>query len=439
MQEDQLFTLRLNGEKITFERRASLEEFFYSQEQNWKWLTKLPQAYREIGASIFKMFFSDQISSVRSNFEDGLLSRLELGSEKMPFVTFDSDEGYLIEKVRKEYGDVTAALSLVYLDRATRNSIARDGKVKMFVEDPNLSFERSIAIQVGLSFQNFIPLISDARSSAIRDTLERFISQADLATEAVNDYVSDISGKMQSSTAMVDDLARSLTKAYLKRKKIYSSYAGRARLAAKHAVKEATDTLASAKAAYHDQVDLDASVQYWAARKKNHAIFKFVWFIAVVVSMLVTFVSMLGYYGMGGAAGLSHLLKEFRPQEMVTSLSGGATQSNLVMGHAASELSLAAADLAGAALLITLLSIIIRISLRQFNTHSHLALESAERITFTKTYLALLNEGKLKSDEDRKLILESLFRSTQSGTVAEIPFSSPVELILKTLGDKKPT
>jgi cobalamin biosynthesis protein CbiD len=109
----------------------------------------------------------------------------------------------------------------------------------------------------------------------------------------------------------------------------------------------------------------------------------------------------------------------------------------VLLGRSSSELSAAVADLAGAALLITLLGVLIKITLRQFNTHSHLSLEAAERITFTKTYLALLNEGKLKSDEDRKLILESLFRSTQSGSVAEIPFSSPIELILKTLGEKK--
>ncbi|MGR4042374.1 DUF6161 domain-containing protein [Pseudomonas sp. 910_21] len=439
MQEDQVITLRLNEEKIVFENRASLEEFFYSQEQNWKWLTKLPQVYREVGNSIFKIFFLDQIGFARSNFEDGVLSRLELGSEKMPFVTYDSDEGYLIGKVRKEYGDVTAALSLIYLNKSTRNAIVRDEKIKAFVLNSNLSFEKSIAIQVGLSFQNFIPLISDARSTAVRDILERFISQADMATEAVNSYVSEISEKMQASTVMVEDVARALTRSYLKRKKNYISYAGRVRLAAKNAVKEATDTLASAKAAYHDQVDLDASVQYWTARKKNHEKFKFVWFLAILVSMLVTFFSMLGYYGMGGAVGLSYYLKAFRPPEMLISLPSGITQPSLLVGRTTSELSLAAADLAGAILLITLLSVIVRICLRQFNNHSHLALESAERITFTKTYLALLNEGKLKSDEDRKLILESLFRSTQSGTVAEIPFSSPVELILKTLGEKKAT
>ena len=88
-------------------------------------------------------------------------------------------------------------------------------------------------------------------------------------------------------------------------------------------------------------------------------------------------------------------------------------------------------------MLITLFGALIKITLRQFNTHSHMALDAAERITFTKTYLALLNEGKLKADEDRRLILESLFRSSQPGSLAEIPFSSPIEPVLKTLTDKK--
>lgn len=57
MQENQMYTLNLNGEKMRFEGQASLEEFFYSQERNWKWLTKLPQFYRETGISIFKTFF----------------------------------------------------------------------------------------------------------------------------------------------------------------------------------------------------------------------------------------------------------------------------------------------------------------------------------------------------------------------------------------------
>ena len=303
--------------------------------------------------------------------------------------------------------------------------------------------------------------------------MERFVSHAELATDAVNNYVTDIIDSTSSAKSDIDNLANSLTAAYFRRRKRYSAYIIKVRDSARESVSEVISTLASAKAAYHDQVDLDASVQYWSVRRRNHSIFKVVWFFAVLLSMVVMFGSVLGYYGAGGAVGLSSMIHQQRMEESMfinppsigldsplssmqttklaftpPKLAPIASESSAasltpsspiaVAGHTRSELTLAVADIAGAALLITLLGILIKITLRQFNTHSYLALEAEERITFTKTYLALLNEGKLKSEDDRKLVLESLFRSTKSGAVEEIPFSSPLELIFKTIGDKKP-
>lgn len=90
----------------------------------------------------------------------------------------------------------------------------------------------------------------------------------------------------------------------------------------------------------------------------------------------------------------------------------------------------------GAALVVTLMAVIIRVALRQFNTYSHLSLEAEERVTMVKTYLALLNEGKLKSDQDRHLALEALFRASQTGMIAETAFNSPVDIIVKSLAEK---
>ncbi|WP_155418764.1 DUF6161 domain-containing protein [Pseudomonas fluorescens] len=455
MSDVQNFVLRLNGEKMLFESHETLSAYLALQIKHWKWLAKLPEPYKDAGEAIFETYFLNPIHEVETHAIDLVSPELRLGNDKMPFILYDSDEGYLTSKTREEYGDVTAALTVVYLNNHTRSAIHRNGKISSFAQNDRLSFERSIAIQIAISLKGFSAIGSDARSSAMRETLERFVSHAELATDAVNNYVTDIIDSAASSKSDIDDLAESLTATYTRRRKRYKAYMIRVRNSARTAVTEATTTLASAKNAYHDQVDLDASVQYWSARRRNHSIYKVVWFFAILLSMTVMFISVLGYYGAGGAAGLSNLMHEQRvenatlSQELsttppssptpieptATSLTPSAS-INLV-SHTRSEISLAVADLAGAALLITLLGILIKITLRQFNTHSHLALEAEERITFTKTYLALLNEGKLKSDEDRKLVLESLFRSTKSGATEEIPFSSPLELILKTIGDKK--
>lgn len=453
MSDVQEYSLRLNGEKKIFKGYDELSAYLALQVKHWKWLAKLPDPYRDEGKAIFEIYFLNPINEVETSVINSALREISLGSEKMPFILHDSDEGYLISKTREEYGDITAALTTIYLNSHTRNAIHRDGRISSFAQNDRLSFERSVAIQIAISLKGFSSIGFDARSSVMRETLERFVSHAELATDAVNNYVTDIIESTSSMKSDIDDLANSLTAAYSRRRKRYSTYLIKMRDSARAAITEATNTLASAKNAYHDQVDLDASVQYWSARKRSHSTFKVVWFLAVLLSMAVMFGSVLSYYGAGGAVGLSNLFHQQRAEDDVLAQKLSTPSYAPISNDPAlsssssfislstlkrSELTLAVADLAGAALLITLLGIIIKITLRQFNTHSYLALEAEERITFTKTYLALLNEGKLKSEEDRKLVLESLFRSTKSGAAEEIPFSSPLELILKTIGDKKP-
>ena len=462
--------LRLNGDVLKFKSNDELNEYLESICREWEWLINMPGAYQEIGKAIFAVYFYNPISVIRQEMKDSKISVYKLGSESSVFLLNDSDAGYLIAKTRREYDDVTAALAILFLSKHTRSLIARDERISEFAISDRLTFERSVAIQIAISLQGFSSIGADARSALMMETLDRFVSHADLATDAVNAYVTDITESTQSAKRNLDSLGDSLKNAYIRRRKRYSAYLLNARNSARTAFTEAVDSFESAKTAYHDQVDLDASVQYWMARKRNHSVFKVIWFFAVLMSMAVMFVSVMGYYGVGGAAGLSSAFGHYRPQSadgngstvrLVTALLPAAASAEagehpaqtkpadnasavtttpphaVVQGAAQSEVATAIADLAGVALLITLLGILIRITLRQFNTHSHLALEAEERITFTKTYLALLNEGKLKSEEDRKLVLESLFRSTKSGTMDEIPFSSPVELIFKTISDKK--
>lgn len=465
--------LRLNGDVLRFKTKDELKDYLQSICHGWEWLINMTGAYQEVGKAIFRVYFYDPITAIRQEMEDGRISVYKLGSETSVFLLNDSDAGFLIAKTRREYDDVTAALAILYLSKYTRSLIARDERISEFASSDRLTFERSVAIQIAISLQGFSSIGADARSALMMETLDRFVSHADLATDAVNTYVTDISESTQSAKRDLDSLGDSLKNAYIRRRKRYSAYLLSARNSARAAFTDAVDSFESAKTAYHDQVDLDASVQYWTARKRNHSAFKVIWFFAVLMSMAVMFVSVMGYYGVGGAAGLSNAFGQHRQQSTdgnsapaglvaallptVASAEPGApaehpantapadTASSVITtstptggpGAARSEVATAIADLAGVALLITLLGILIRITLRQFNTHSHLALEAEERITFTKTYLALLNEGKLKSEEDRKLVLESLFRSTKSGTMDEIPFSSPVELIFKTISDKK--
>lgn len=77
-----------------------------------------------------------------------------------------------------------------------------------------------------------------------------------------------------------------------------------------------------------------------------------------------------------------------------------------------------------------------RLLVRMFLSHIHLATDAAERVVMVKTYLSLLESGKLFSDEDRKLILQALFRPASDGIVKDEGLPHPALDALTKLGSR---
>ncbi len=61
----------------------------------------------------------------------------------------------------------------------------------------------------------------------------------------------------------------------------------------------------------------------------------------------------------------------------------------------------------------------LRLVVRMFLSHVHLATDASERLVMVKTYLALLEGDRLASKEDRQLILQALFRPGSDGIVKD--------------------
>lgn len=61
----------------------------------------------------------------------------------------------------------------------------------------------------------------------------------------------------------------------------------------------------------------------------------------------------------------------------------------------------------------------VRILVRLFFSHHHLATDAAERSTMILTYLALAREGSQYAAEDKRLILEHIFRTASDGLVKD--------------------
>lgn len=129
------------------------------------------------------------------------------------------------------------------MSKYTRSLVARDERISEFAISDRLTFERSVAIQIAISLQGFSSIGADARSALMLETLDRFVSHADLATDAVNTYVTDISESTQSAKRDLDSLGDSLKNAYIRRRKRYSAYLLNARNSARTAFTDAVDSL----------------------------------------------------------------------------------------------------------------------------------------------------------------------------------------------------
>jgi hypothetical protein len=76
----------------------------------------------------------------------------------------------------------------------------------------------------------------------------------------------------------------------------------------------------------------------------------------------------------------------------------------------------------------------VRLIVRIFLSHGHLAADAAERVVMAKTYLSLTEAGKTLSDEDRKLILQPLFRPASDGLIKDEGLPHPILEAITKIG-----
>jgi hypothetical protein len=76
---------------------------------------------------------------------------------------------------------------------------------------------------------------------------------------------------------------------------------------------------------------------------------------------------------------------------------------------------------------------LVRIFVRLFLSHLHLATDAAERRTMVLTYLAMAKEDGKFGPEDKSLILQHLFRSASDGLVKDDAAPpTPLEMLTRT-------
>lgn len=168
-------------------------------------------------------------------------------------------------------------------------------------------------------------------------------------------------------------------------------------------LENANQRLEEIENAFTERMATQSSVSYWSSKRRHHTIV--LW--ATGVGMVLI--------GAGTAGAFSKASYELLQQS--------AMETELWR--------------VGIVLAISSIGIwLTRITGKIFISNLHLRTDADERVTMIQTYLSLLERGEALQENDRKLILETLFRPTSTGYIHDEGPEGPNDTILKTLKNR---
>jgi Family of unknown function (DUF6161) len=151
---------------------------------------------------------------------------------------------------------------------------------------------------------------------------------------------------------------------------------------------EHSQKMAQISETFREKMTLEAPVEYWVQKGKRHGRWVFGTGLLVILLLVGSCVLLL-WDG-------NTLLASLRPDQ---------TPPPWRVGR------------------LALLSVFtvwgVRLVVRVFLSHLHLATDAGERVVLVKTYLSLMQADKLPADQDRQLILQALFRHASGGIVKD--------------------
>ncbi|MCF6442653.1 DUF6161 domain-containing protein [Pseudoalteromonas luteoviolacea] len=425
-------TLHFIGKSIEFKTPDELSKFVSDEKESLDWLRFDKGAF----SNFSKVFFQNSINEVFNWFtpllnnwidrdapSDDVIDKINrcLAAVNFPF-THTAERNLIEEKVEK--GSSALAISILYLCCAPIKDAGMSGYSRNYYEKyAKLSNVRANSSSSG-EWSELAPYrvlaiaeLNKISGLKIREQLEEEVETSIAEFKIKQDEISSNLLKLHKE---VNDGTSKMNNHIEHGEKLLASAGGRALQKYKGYIKElrskvksmesdAYETVQKAQDVYLSQVELDASVKYWGDKQAAHKKSRDTWLratIALLAFMAAIPIASHWLYSGEDFKEIPLVLGIFNPLSIVTTV-----------------------------ILISLSSFTIRFCSRQYSTDQHLYLEAEERKTMLKTYLALMNEGKLVEQEDRKVALDALFRPAQTGIVADhgavVPTDSVVRIIEK--------
>lgn len=398
--QEELFSLDLatNGGILAPTSIAELRQWINKEIQFWSWLSNTPGGSHRSGIDQHL----NPLSTASAQAQEAV--QYETSSADA-FRQRVANVRQLLERVYKSNAVPHSSSTLGQRIDAMRKRDPMEAQAYLYTRLPETGFQfdsRDFS-----SWRGFLEGMFE-RSELTRLPQAEFLA-ANESLEVLKAKAEQVLGKTAASAGAIhrhyDELAALVETRSSKQESRFEQFMTEQQTAHDEAIDKHRIAMENLEKTFREKMALRAPVEYWDGRKSHHDRRVTITGRWVFGSMAVLAATLCGL----AYLALSHLGNDGKPETWRVAFAG-------------------------------LLGVIgvwaVRLLVRMFLSHSHLATDAAERVTMVKTYLALLEGEKLLADDDRKLILQALFRPASDGIVKDEGLPHPALDFLTRIGGK---
>lgn len=383
-----LITLSFPNEEFEFVDTDELREFMQEQRQAWNWIPPISQQESPISSSwsVLNNYLS-QVNSFLSEYErhadnenqqKNLVTTLVNQTKTAVsngLILRDSPEAKFVDGLREQGKPVVAAYALAIFMRQ-----------KFSVATPE-AFEGGFwALQFQFGSTDTVTAEREALDAMKRSWSIKFGKQHKNLRTQNDELIAEVDGLR----TQYEELVKALENQKQEQEASFNEK-----------LETGEKRLSDIERTYDEKLALQSSVKYWTEKRAHHQVV--MWIILAVTILLAA--------GTGG--GFVYAARTLL-QETITAVPLWKL---------------------GVMLAISTFGVwITRLSAKIFISNLHLRTDADERVTMIQTYLALLRDGEGPKEEERQLILQTLFRPSTSGFIKDEGPAGFYEAMSKTLG-----
>ncbi|CAM2924479.1 DUF6161 domain-containing protein [Legionella worsleiensis] len=366
-------SLKFADREIDFHSPEELQKFNQSENQAWSWLSAAVQKDNNLGpiANVYNNFWNalsefiggynrvkdneDQIANLKNQLNNKTKTAITQN-----YILYDSPDGRFVNQCKDTHDVQVAGYCLAFLMKAkiTFNSSTSLEGCYWAIQYMHGNTKTVAAIQKSLELTK-------------RDWEAKFSYQYG---EAKNNN-DEISQQIELLKSQYEELVVKTNGQLEKQEADFKSK-----------IQESEEKLNDIAHTYDNKLALQSSVNYWTGKKDSHK--------NIMIWVGIGTLALACLTGGGFVWAAYELLQETIAQVPLWKL--------------------------GFMLAISSFGVwLTRLSAKIFISNLHLWTDSSERVTMIQTYLALLREGSGPKDDERQLILQTLFRPSATGFVYE--------------------